>query len=77
MVILLLILLTVSGLTSNTEFTFTVKTVGNNGHLSAASNIETITTKPNAPTALTATQTKSSSTVLSWTHSSWTCRNGL
>jgi chitin-binding protein len=58
---------TVTGLTSSTDYTFTVKSKDKAGNLSDASNDETITTKPSAPTNLQASTTTSSSTVLTWT----------
>jgi hypothetical protein len=59
-------LATITALTSF-DYNFTVKTIGNDGDLSEASNRVTVTTKPTAATNLTASQTTSSSTFLYWT----------
>jgi chitodextrinase len=56
MPLLVLKLTTVTGLTSSTDYTFTVKSKDKAGNLSDASNDETITTKPSAPTNLQAQQ---------------------
>jgi bacillolysin len=64
---------TVTGLTGNTAYTFTVKAKDAAGNLSDASNEATITTlatdttPPSAPTDLTASGTTATTTNLSWT----------
>jgi bacillolysin len=66
---------TVTGLSSNTPYTFTVKAKDAAGNTSVASNeatittLETDTTAPSAPTNLTASGTTASTTNLSWTAS--------
>ncbi|NRQ31028.1 chitinase [Nonomuraea sp. NN258] len=65
---------TVSGLTANTEYTFTVKAKDRKGTLSPASNALTVTTRnpaddtqaPSTPGGLTSTGKTSASVTLSW-----------
>ena len=67
----------VSGLTASTAYTFSVKAKDAAGNISAASNIENITTlapvadttAPTAPTTLAASGTTATATNLSWTAS--------
>ena len=65
----------VTGLTSGTAYTFSVKAKDAAGNVSAASNVVNVTTltpdtqAPTAPTNLTASGTTSSSTNLAWTAS--------
>jgi chitin-binding protein len=64
--LLLIKLTTVTGLTSSTDYTFTVKAIGNNGIY--LPQLMRTATKRTAPTTnLQASATTSSSTVLNWT----------